>query len=408
MVTTVTNRVLTDGRQVTLANWQLPPFNRWAFQRVRQFVPSARIDRGPGPVSGLPPDPHNLDGVRVPLQNGARTTLAAFLKSSCTDGFIALRHGRVAAERYDNGMTARTPHLLESVSKSLCGAVAGTLAGDGSLDPAAPVTAYVPELEGGSFAGATVRHLLDMTAGTRFSEEYDDPGSDVRVAERAAGWTPAAPGEEESGLLAFMLTLANERGHGERFEYRSILTDLLAQVMERAAGSSFAELVAERLWAPMGAECDAEVTVDRFGAPTADGGISVTLRDLARVGQLVAQSGCVGGRQVLPAAWVQDTRVATAECRAVFHASPQATDALCSPAEQACQPLGHYRNQWWVLEPDRGVLLAAGIYGQYLYVDMTADVVLAKLSSLPDPLDIEVSANTLAAFSAVVAELEQA
>jgi CubicO group peptidase (beta-lactamase class C family) len=402
----VTSEVLPDG-PVTLANWQLPPFNRWSFQRVRQLVPSARIDRGPGPAFELPPDPHNLDGVRVPLQNGARTTLAAFLRSSSTDGFIALRHGRVAAERYDNGMTMRTPHLLESVSKSLCGTLAGVLVGAGLLDPEVPVTAYLPELEGSSFETATVRHLLDMTTGTRFSEEYDDPESGVRVAERVAGWSPLTPGDEP-GLLPYIATLANGRAHGGMFEYRSILTDVLGLVLERAGQAPFAEVMTEHLWAPLGAECDAEVTVDRLGAPLADGGISVTLRDLARVGQLYMQSGCVDGRQVLPAGWVEDTRVATAECKAAFRASPQAPEALCPPAEQACQPLGHYRNQWWVLEPDRGVLLAAGIYGQYLYVDMSADVVLAKLSSLPDPLDIEVSANTLAAFSAIAIELGQA
>ena len=86
-------------------------------------------------------------------------------------------------------------------------------------------------------------------------------------------------------------------------------------------------------------------------------------------------------------------------------ASPEAARALCPPLEQACQPLGHYRNQWWVLDPGRGTLLAAGIYGQYLYVDVSAGVVLAKLSSLPDPLDLEVSADTLAAFAAVTERL---
>lgn len=402
----MTSGVLAGGRAITLANWQSPPFNRWSFQHVRQFVPCARIDRGDGPVFDLPADPRNLDGVRVQLQNGARTTLAAFLKSTYTDGFIVLSHGRIAAERYDNGMTSRTPHLLESVSKSLCGALAGVLAGEGALDPGTSVAAYLPELEGTSFDGATVRHLLDMTTGTLFSEEYDDAESDVRLAERAAGWFPPAEGDGDGGLVALMSSLVNGHPHGERFEYRSILTDVLALVMERAGRAPFAEVMAGRLWAPLGAESDAEVTVDRAGSPLADGGISVTLRDLVRVGQLYAQSGCVDGRQVLPAAWVQDTRVATPECRSLFHSSPQASEALCPPAEQACRPLGHYRNQWWVLEPDRGVLLAAGIYGQYLYVDMSADVVIAKLSSLPDPLDVEVSANTLAAFSAVVAALD--
>ena len=89
----------------------------------------------------------------------------------------------------------------------------------------------------------------------------------------------------------------------------------------------------------------------------------------------------------------------------MFLGSPDAATSLCPPAEQACHPRGHYRNNWWVLEPDRGVLLAAGIHGQYLYVDMTAEIVIAKLSSLPDPLDMEVSADTLAAFAAVAGAL---
>ena len=166
-----------------------------------------------------------------------------------------------------------------------------------------------------------------------------------------------------------------------------------------------AELVAQRIWRPMGAEDDADVTVDRRGAPLADGGFSVTLRDLARLGQVYLQGGCVDGRQVVPPLWVHDTRVADEECRRVFLASPGAAASLCPPADPACHPPGHYRNNWWVLEPARGVLLAAGIHGQYLYVDMTAEVVIAKLSSLPDPLDMEVSADTLAAFAAVARAL---
>jgi CubicO group peptidase (beta-lactamase class C family) len=155
----------------------------------------------------------------------------------------------------------------------------------------------------------------------------------------------------------------------------------------------------------MGAEHDAQLTVDRTGGPMADGGFSVTLRDLARLGQLYAQGGCVQGRQVVPSQWIADTRFASERCRRIFASSPGAADALCPPAERACRPLGHYRNQWWVLDPGRGVMLAAGIYGQYVYIDLTADVVIAKLSSLPGPLDIVVAADTLAAFAAVSSRL---
>lgn len=393
-----------DGA-VTLSNWQRAPFNRWAFRHVAQLVPSARIERGEGPVLELPPGPVAIDDVGFQRQGGGWQSLGDFLKSTSTDGFIAMRGGRIAAEMYFDGMTPSTRHLLQSVSKSLCGTLAGALSGTDVLSPNDLVTDHVPELEATSFEGATVRHLLDMTAGTRFSEEYDDPDADVRVYERAAGWQPAAAGEEGLDLAGYAAALPNERSHGELFEYRSILTDVLGLVCERAGQAPLAELTSHLLWRQMGAEYDAEVTVDRSGNAMADGGFSVTLRDLARLGQLWLQGGRLLERQIVPGDWVSDTRFADDACRRAFLASPEAARALCPPLNQACRPLGHYRNQWWVLDPGRGVLLAAGIYGQYLYVDVSAGVVLAKLSSLPTPLDLEVSADCLAAFAAVTQQL---
>jgi CubicO group peptidase (beta-lactamase class C family) len=392
---------------VTLANWQRAPANRWAYQHMGQLIPSARIGRGDGPILELPPDPFDLDGVAFQTQSGEPATLADLLESSYTDGFIALRRGRLVAERYFNGMTRHTRHLLQSVSKSITGALAGALSEEGALDAKALLTDYVQELSGTSFEGATVRHLLDMTAGTRFSEDYDDPASDVRLYETAAGWRAPQDGEADTDLLRYMLGLPNHHSHGELFEYRSILSDLLAVVLERAAGDRFADALSRLVWARLGAEDDAEVTVDRHGNPMTDGGISVTLRDLARFGQLYLQGGSTLGSQVVPAWWVADTRYADEDCRTAFLASEEAAESMCAPAQQACYPKGHYRNQWWVLDPQRGVMMGSGIFGQYVYVDTTANVVLAKLSSLPDPLDLHVAADTLSAFAAVSFRLDQ-
>ena len=112
-----------------------------------------------------------------------------------TDALVVLKDGQLVAERYDAGMTAATPHLLMSVSKSLVGCVAGVLADRGLLDPAAPVTAYVPEAGDSGYAGATVRHLLDMRTGVAFRETYAELDAEVRVMERSMGWRPAQPGD---------------------------------------------------------------------------------------------------------------------------------------------------------------------------------------------------------------------
>ena len=177
-------------------------------------------------------------------------------------------------------------------------------------------------------------------------------------------------------------------------------------VIEGSSGERFADAMSDLLWSRMGAEHDAEITVDRHGNAMSDGGISVTLRDLARFGQLYLRGGSLGDPHVLPAAWVADTRFADAACREVFAASLEASHAERSPAQQACAPRGHYRNQWWVLDPEAGIMMGSGIYGQYVYVDAARDVVLAKLSSLPRPLDPAIAADTLSAFASLAAHLE--
>ena len=382
---------------VTLENWETAPWNRWSFQHISEIIPSARISRGEGPILDLPADPQAVDYLTFATSAGTIETVAGWLERTYTDGLLVLRHGRIAAERYCNGMSRRTPHLLQSVSKSITGALAGALWGSGLLDMAGVLTDYVPELAGTSFEGATVRQLLDMSCGTRFSEDYDDPESDVRRYESVAGWQPA-PGPSSPDLLQYILALPNSREHGEIFEYRSILTDLLGIVLERAADMRFNEALSELIWSQLDADCDAEITVDRHGNPLTDGGICVTLRDLARFGQMIAQYGCLGGRQVVPAAWVQDTLDADEACRRAF-----------APSEAAMRyPRGHYRNQWWVPDRERRVLLASGIYGQSLYVDLASDVVIAKLSSLPAAADPDVSADTLLAYRAIATALSAA
>jgi CubicO group peptidase (beta-lactamase class C family) len=380
--------------QVTLDNWQGPPWNRWSFQHLDEVIPSARIRRGDGPVAELPRDPQPIDHLTFMTSNGERTTVGTFLKRTYTDGFLVLQGGRVVSESYFNGMTPATAHLLQSISKSLTGTLAGVLASRGLLAPERQATEYVPELKDTSFAGATVRQILDMSTGTKFSEEYDDPESDVCRYESAAGWRPPSAGDDLD-LFGYILTLGNHRAHGAIFEYRSILTDLLGWIIERAGEARFADLMSELVWSRLGAEHDARITVDRHGNPMTDGGICVTLRDLGRFGLMFSRHGARNAEQIVPAAWVDDTLHADEACRKAFARSETALR----------YPLGHYRNQWWVPEGPSGILLAAGIYGQYAYLDMGADVVIVKLSTLPFALDLDVSADHVRAFAAIVVAL---
>jgi CubicO group peptidase (beta-lactamase class C family) len=362
-----------EERRVTLANWQDPPFNRWGFTHIRDLIPTARIARGEGAAWRLPRAERDLSRMRV-RSGRRRIGLERWLDETYTDALLVLHRGRVVTERYRNAMTPSTTHLLMSVSKSITSSVAGILVGRGQLDPSWPVTQLVPELAGTSFDGCTVRHLLDMRAGTRFNEDYDDLRADVRVYEQIYLWRPRTSRKLPDAITDYYRTLRNARPHGGMFDYRSVLTDVLGWVIERAGGSRFAELCAELLWAPMGAEFDAEVTVDAHGNAMVDGGICCTLRDLARFGQLILAGGRRAGRQVVPRAWIRDTLTPEADSAAAFAAN----------AESRGYPSGaFYRNQWWIVDPRGPVFTASGINGQSCFVHAGAGVVIAKLSTWP-------------------------
>jgi CubicO group peptidase (beta-lactamase class C family) len=360
-------------RLVTLANWQEPPFNRWAFQHVAELIPTARIPRGRGPVRELPRRERDLSGLTI-HRDDQGLPIGDFLEQTYTDGILVLHEGAVVDERYFNSMTPGSRHLLMSVSKSVTSAVCGALVERGALSPTDVVTEHLPELTGTSWDGCTVRALLDMRAGTRFDEDYANLQADVRVYEQIYLWRPRTDRGLPDDITSYYPTLENAGPHGGPFDYRSILTDVLAWVMERAADERLPQLIARHLWQPMGAELDAEITVDGHGNAMADGGVSCTLRDLARFGSLLHRRGRGLESAVIPGAWLDDTLTPDEDTVAAFEGSLDAREF----------PRGaYYRNQFWVIDPDGPILLCSGINGQSVLVHGPADVVIAKFSTWP-------------------------
>ena len=376
-----------DPRGVTHANWQDPPFNRWAFLHVDELLTMASISRGGGPVRELPRSERDLCGITLEVR-GERLTLGQMLDETFTDAFLVLREGEVVTELYADGMSEDTLHLTMSVSKSLTSALAGVLASQGRLDLAAPVPAYVEELRGTSFDRCTVQHLLDMRAGTNWSEDYDAfTESDAFVYEQVMGWRPRLMPGLAPDMYTYMASLTeNARPHGGPFEYRSILTDVLGWVLERAGGRPFAELFSREVWAKLGTERDAQITVDSAGCAITDGGICTTLRDLARFGQLYLDGG-----GVIPREWAGRVTATDPELVRAFSRAPEA----------ALYPGAQYHDLWWVINPPRGVFVALGIYGQMLLVHRSARAVVAKFSTQPKPVDLHTDYRQITASTAL-------
>lgn len=380
---------------ISLGNWLSAPHSHWSFQHVEDFVPTAVISRGAGPAATLPAASAPIAEIRVTGTDGVATSVGAVMANTATDGWAVAYRGSMVAQEYLDGMGAQTRHLLFSVSKSLVAAVAGALHGAGAIELDAPVTVYVPALANCGYAGATVRHLLDMRSGIAFSENYLDPAAEIHVLEQAIGWQPKSSPDVPCTMYDYLLTLRQKSAHGGPFEYRSCETDVLGWICEVAGGRRMPELMSELLWSRIGAQCDATIGVDTVGTGFFDGGINACLTDMIRFGSLFLYDGVsLTGQQVVPPAWIADTLDGGPDSRQAFAASPDDTE----------MPGGMYRNQVWLPYPGSSIALCLGMCGQMIYVNRAAEMVAAKLSTQmhshePHMLD------TLRAFDAVAHEL---
>ena len=381
------------------ANWQDPPYNRWSFWHLRELLPTHPVPRGDGPVRPLPDhtSDHDVRSVEVTRVDGSRATVADVLDDTFTDAYAVLQDGALVAEDYEPTGGPMHTHAVLSITKSVVGCVAAILADRGLLDLTSEVTDYVPELADSGFAGATVQHLLDMRSGVRFREEYSNPKAEVRELDR---WIVAGlehDGDRSRGLYPFLETLGKEAPHGSRFRYRSAETDALGWACERASGARMADLMSDLVWAPLGAERDAEVICDGLGTAVHDGGLAVTARDLLRFGQMLLDGGVVPGEDgdavtVVPAKWLRRAWAVDSEGRTMFQDSPA----------ELSFPGGWYRSQFWFRPGEHGdVLLCLGIHGQMLHVSRRTRTVCVKFSSWPDPSNPAYLQDTLRAFDAV-------
>jgi CubicO group peptidase (beta-lactamase class C family) len=380
--------------QVTLANWRLPPFNRWAFHHVREIVPTAAIYRSERAISRIDLQASTIDKLAFQGPDGREWTVGALLAATWTDGFLVMQRGRALMEWYDAGLRPEIPHIVFSVSKSITAIVAGAVVEIGGLDPELPVTHYIPEVGNSAYGDCTVRHVLDMTVNTNFIEDYLNASGDFARYRIATAWNPVPNGQKPMDLRNFLTTMPRGPGpHGKVFHYVSPNSDLLGWILERATNRSFATLLSEAIWRKLGTEFDGYVTVDRMGAPRTAGGICVTLRDLARFAEMVRNHGRVEQLQVVPEWWIEDIR-------------SKGDPAAWAAGDMAkLMPGGRYRGKWYNLGNDRGAHCAIGIHGQWIYIDPASEVVIVKMSSQPLPVDDVVDRLLLTAFDAIARNL---
>jgi len=375
--------------EVRLGNWREAPWNAWSFRNVSELIPTARIAAAPSPAEEPAVDAGGLLGETFPL-NGKPVTVAEALRETFTDAMVVMKSGRIVADFHAPNFTLQSRHILFSVSKSVTSIMAGILRDDGLLDFDELVPRYVPELKSSAYGDARVRDVLDMRVSLDFEEVYHDPNGPHARYRRAGLLDPSEPADKIETVVEFIAGLKKGKfDHGGPYHYASPNSDVLGLVIQGASGRRFHDLASERLFQPLGARQDAYVTVDRAGTPRTGGGINMTPRDLARIGEMMRQGGTANGRRIVSQAWVHDT---------ITGGSRQ---AWAQSTSVSWLPHGRYHNKWYQTGTGNGAFFALGIHGQWLYVDPRAEMVIAKVSSQPAAIVDDAKEFNLALFEAV-------
>lgn len=355
-------------KQVNWLNWFTYPYSRWGFQHVREIMPSKALY----PDSKTRPLPLNLQqnsvaAITYPTDAGSQENIRQMLERTYTDAFLVLHKGRIVFEHYDNGMAVDKPHIVFSVTKSFTGLLLDSLVHEGLVDPGKSPVAYVPALKGSVYEHVTVQQVRDMVINADYSEVYDDPKSSIFQYSQALGFAPAG----KQTQLQFLAAIQGSERHGDKFLYKSIHTDVLAWIARRVTGKSIRDLLQARIWDPIGMRYPAYIVVNAQGSEATSGGLNITARDLARLGLTMLGGGQYQGQRVF----------APEVVAAIREGGDQQIYRAGGAADS--RPGYSYRHQWWVRHNDHGAYAALGVFGQRLYVDPAAELVIVKMSSRP-------------------------
>jgi CubicO group peptidase (beta-lactamase class C family) len=333
------------------------------FRNMAKFVPTS--------VMPPSPEPWDLGPSRDSLQytgdfHGAPTSLDQFVTLSDTSALLVIQDGVVVYEKYAHGDSVESLHTSFSVAKSFISALIGISLSEGrieSLDD--PVRKYLPELTSQTFDGVTVRHVLQMSSGMRFNEDYTDPEADINTM---IGLVPPMT------YLEYINTLGREREPGTFNHYVSMNTQLLGMLLIRVSGESLTEYMIRKLWHPLGMEQEGLWTLDNEGHELAMGGLAASARDYAKLGLLYLHGGRRGDAPVLPAGWAEES------------VTPNAPHLMPGENPNSTNTAG-YMYQWWTPRNWDGDFLARGIWGQNIYVHPGNRVVIVKLAADPKNFD---------------------
>lgn len=359
------------------------------FRNMDKLYPSKRIRKSE--------TPHVWPGTSTPLKalylfDDEQRTLESFLKRTFTTGLIVIKEGAVVHEQYRLGENASSQHTSWSVAKSFVATLVGMAIDEGKIASVNDrVDKYVPQLAHSAYGAASIKNVLQMSSGVSFYESYGAPGSNTAMAFSDVQKTTFGAWMFGRPINELVSDYDEKEPPGQRWEYRSSDTQILAWLVETAMDKPFLELVETRLWKPLGMESDASWLVDGSNEafPVAFCCLNATLRDFARLGELYRQGGVWNDQRLLSQEWINEATVPDSP-----HLQPGVVRA-----ERG------YQYQWWVPKDYDGEYFASGVWGQNIWVDEKRGVVIARTAV--DPNFSLNNAETIAVMRGIVAAVSE-
>ncbi len=313
------------------------------------------------------------------VYRGKRYTLADYYKRNFITGFLVVRDDQILSETYLYGADQNSRYLSNSNAKSVTATLVGIAFEQGkiaSLDD--PVVKYLPYLASSGFARNTIRQCLLMATGIAASESINvnggDEGNYLDPHSSVVQWVGAGIHGTPSYTTLLTQLRANPKVKpGTTFDYESVNTQVLGQIVEKVTGQPFNVYLERELWSKLGAQSDEWI----WGAKTqadvcAFGCMNATLRDYARFGLMAMNGGELGGTRIVSAKWMAQATT-----------PPPAFAPLPTGKNDAA--FQGYAYQWWIPYGKDHAFEAMGIYGQLIYVNPKKHVVIVQAAAWPEP-----------------------
>lgn len=336
----------------------LPPWVQpFAYRIVDKLFAHRVIRRGPAPRA-LPYGPEIDPRYET---NGREHDVGTFMDRNAIAGALVIHRGHIVLERYGLGLGEHDRWSTMSTVKSMTAMLVGAAVQDGAIKSIdKPLTTYLPALAGSAYEGVSLRHVLTMSSGTRWVEDYTDRTSHVnRYSKSLADRVPG-------GVLRLMASLERAHPPGTAVLYNSGDTYLLGAALTKAVGMPLADYMSQKVWQPAGMEYDGFYTLESEGGQEIGGSrAGMALRDFGRFGLFVLNDGVIDGKRVLPEGWIEAA----------------ATPAFKVPTSPVVD-ITHYGYSWWLGD---GVMSALGHSGQRIDVYRKEDLVVVTLGAFPEP-----------------------